>query len=320
MWRKTGAYRGPAVPGNFDGVIAGAPSNYMTHQLAQIIWVAQAVHKDEASYIPPEKYSAIHHAVLAACDALDGVKDGLLEDPTRCKFDPIVLECRGSDGPACLTAPQVEAARKIYAPATIRAPSGKSILALCRGANWAGPARLARDLIAIATGYWKYVIFKDPNWDYKTLNFDSDVARADRIDNGTLNATDPNLEAFFARGGRLLHYHGWDDPALSPLNSVSYYKSVSTGPEAGATCVIPIVCSWFPAWPIAGEAKDQTTSTWSVRSSSGLRRGRRRIRSSRLTGPTAKSTERARCALILRLPPTKEPGARTTPRTSPVRL
>jgi feruloyl esterase len=80
-------------------VIAGAPANYMTHLSAETIWVAQAVHKDEASYIPPEKYPAIHNAVLAACDALDGVKDGILEDPTRCKFDPIVLECKGPDGP-----------------------------------------------------------------------------------------------------------------------------------------------------------------------------------------------------------------------------
>jgi feruloyl esterase len=213
-------------PADFDGIIAGAPSNYMTHQLAQIIWVAQAVHKDEASYIPPEKYPAIHNAVLAACDALDGVKDDLLEDPTRCKFDPIVLECKGSDGPACLTAPQVEAARKIYAPATNPRTKQQIYPGFVPGSELGWARQAGPRPGAIPNTYWQYVIFKDPNWDYKTLNFDSDVARADQIDNGTLNATDPNLKAFFARGGKLLHYHGWADPALSPLNSVNYYKSV----------------------------------------------------------------------------------------------
>jgi feruloyl esterase len=213
-------------PAEFDGIIAGAPSNYMTHQLAQIIWVAQAVHKGEASYIPPERYPAIHNAVLAACDALDGVKDGLIGDPTRCKFDPIVLECRGSDGPTCLTAPQVEAARKIYAPATNPRTKQQIYPGFALGSELGWARQAGPRPAAIPNSYWKYVIFKDPNWDYKTLNFDSDVSRADRIDNGSLDATDPNLKAFFARGGKLLHYHGWADPALSPLNSVNYYKSV----------------------------------------------------------------------------------------------
>jgi feruloyl esterase len=70
------------------------------------------------------------------------------------------------------------------------------------------------------------VVFKDPNWDYRTFNFDSDMALADEIDNGTLSATDPDLNAFFAHGGKLLQYHGWSDNQLSPLNSVNYYRSV----------------------------------------------------------------------------------------------
>jgi feruloyl esterase len=101
-------------PNDYDGIIAGAPANYTSHMTAGQLWIGQAVHKDEASYIPPAKYPAIHAAVLAACDAYDGVKDGVLEDPTRCHFDPGVLACKDGDGPSCLTAPQVEAARKIY--------------------------------------------------------------------------------------------------------------------------------------------------------------------------------------------------------------
>src|SRR6202012_1019808 len=98
-------------PEDYDGIIAGAPAN----RTALALWVASAEHKEPGSYIPPEKYPAIHHAAIAACDANDGVTDGLIQDPAKCKFDPKIIECKGADSPSCLTAPQVEAARKIYA-------------------------------------------------------------------------------------------------------------------------------------------------------------------------------------------------------------
>ena len=113
---KQGLTEAQIFPIDYDGIISGAPANNWTHMMAQIVWVAQAVHKDEASYIPPEKYGVLHKAALAACDAKDGVKDGLIDDPTRCAFDPKVVQCKKADLPTCLTAPQVEAARKIYSP------------------------------------------------------------------------------------------------------------------------------------------------------------------------------------------------------------
>jgi feruloyl esterase len=193
---------------------------------AQFIWVAQAVHKDEASYIPPNKYSIIHDAALQACDALDGVKDGVLEDPTRCTFDPQVLECKGADGPACLTAAQVKAVRAVYSPATNPRTKQQIYPGLVPGSELGWAAQAGPQPGGIPNSYFKYVVFKDPNWDYRTFNFDTDLALADQIDNGTLSATDPNLEAFFAHGGKLLQYHGWSDNQISPLNSVNYYQSV----------------------------------------------------------------------------------------------
>ncbi|HEY1759664.1 MAG TPA: tannase/feruloyl esterase family alpha/beta hydrolase [Bryobacteraceae bacterium] len=224
---KQGLTEAQLFPGDYNGIISGAPGNNWTHMMAQIVWVAQAVHKDEASYIPPEKYPAIHEAALAACDARDGVKDGVIDDPTRCKFDPKAIQCKGADGPSCLTAPQVEAARKIYS--AVKNPRTKQEIypgfepgsEMGWGQFVAGPTPTA-----FATDLFKFVVFKNPDWDYKTLNFDTDIALADMIDNGTNNATDPNLKTYFERGAKLLQYHGWNDQLIAPLNSVEYYQSV----------------------------------------------------------------------------------------------
>jgi feruloyl esterase len=223
---KQGLTEAQRYPDDYDGIIAGAPANYMSHLQVSGIWVAQAVHKDEASYIPPAKYSLIHNAVLEACDALDGVKDGVIEDPTRCHFDPKVLECKASDGPSCLSSAQVEAARKIYSGATNPRTKAEIFPGLEAGSElgWSGLG--GPEPLAINTDYFKYVIFKDPNWDYQKLNFDSDVALADNFDNGLNNALNPNLKEFFGHDGKLLMYHGWSDQLIAPRNSINYYKSV----------------------------------------------------------------------------------------------
>ena len=224
---RQGLMEAQRFPADFDGIIAGAPANYMTHLSAHGIWIAQAVHTDDASFIPPAKLALIHNAVLDACDTDDGVKDGVLEDPTRCKFDPKALECKEVNAPSCLSAAQVEAARKIYAPLTNPRTKQPIYPGLAHGSElgWssfhAGPGASP-----LSTAYFAYVVFKNPKWDYRTLNFDSDIALADKVDNGTLNAIDPNLKGYFARGGKLLQYHGWADPGISPLNSINYYTSV----------------------------------------------------------------------------------------------
>ena len=209
-------------PDDYDGIIAGAPAN----RTAISLWIAHAV-KDPASYIPPSKYPAIHQAALNACDARDGLKDGLIDDPTKCSFDPKVLLCKDEDGASCLTAPQVGAAKKIYSPA-INPRTGKELFSsLVPGTELGWDAQASgsgpRDL-----GYdqYKYVVFKDPNWDWKTYDFDSDEARATRPENLIMNATDPDMKAFFSRGGKLLLYHGWSDPLVPAVNTIKYYNSV----------------------------------------------------------------------------------------------
>jgi feruloyl esterase len=138
-----------------------------------------------------------------------------------------VLQCKAADAASCLTAPQVEAARKIYSPA-INPRTGKEMFAsLIPGTElgWGVQAEGPDPSNNIYDQY-RYVVFKDPNWDWKTFNFDSDVVKGDLPENLIMNATDPDMKAFFGHGGKLLLYHGWSDPNVPAVNTVKYYNSV----------------------------------------------------------------------------------------------
>ena len=210
---------------DYDGIIAGAAANYVTHLQGAQVWSAQVVHKDEASYIPPAKYAMLHTAVLDACDALDGVKDGVLENPTKCHFDPKQLLCKGADDASCLTAPQAEAARQLYTgPVNSK---GKSLFpGLERGSETGWATLSGTKPMALADETYKYTVFQDANWNYLTFNAERDMATADKNAGPMMNSVDPNLKPLFSRGGKLLMYHGWADPGIAPQNSVNYYESV----------------------------------------------------------------------------------------------
>ena len=210
---------------DYDGIIAGAAAIYTTHLQGAQVWSAAVVHRDEASYIPPAKYAVLHDAVLEACDALDGVKDGVLENPTKCHFDPKVLLCKDADGPSCLTAAQVEAARQIYAgPADSH---GKSLFpGLERGSETGWATLSGARPMALAEETYKFLVFNDANWNYLTFSAERDIAAGDKIAGTMMNSIDPNLKPLFSHGGKVLMYHGWADPGIAPENSVNYYNSV----------------------------------------------------------------------------------------------
>jgi len=226
---RQGLKEAQMFPDDYDGIIAGAPAN----RTAISLWIANAVLKDPASYIPPAKYPAIHQAAIAACDAADGVKDGLIDDPRQCKFDPAVLLCKGADpstgsGQAeCLTAPQVAAAKKIYSPARNPRTGAELFSSFVPGTElgWGIQAQ-GPEPAANIYDQFRYVVFKDPNWDWKTFDFDKDIERGNRPENLIMNATNPDMSKFFARGGKLLLYHGWSDNQVPTLNTIKYYESV----------------------------------------------------------------------------------------------
>ncbi len=225
---RQGLMEAQRYPNDFDGIVAGAPANYWTHLMAAIIWSAQANHQGEPGNLPMEKLVVLHDAVLRACDALDGVKDGVLEDPSRCKFDPRSLLCKGGDGPDCLTEAQVKAAQRMYS-GPINPRTGQQIYpGMAPGSELGWDPINGLQPLRIGESHYRYVVFNDPKWTYQKLNFDADIALSDRLDHGLITAIDPDLSAFFKHGGKLLQFHGWNDQQISPFNSINYYKSVQT--------------------------------------------------------------------------------------------
>jgi feruloyl esterase len=227
---RQGMVEAQRYPDDYDGIIAGAPVNFRTHQLTWELWIAQAVHKDDASFIPAAKYPVIHKAAVDACDALDGVKDGVIDDPTRCRFNPQVLQCKAGDAADCLTAAQVDAARTIYTPAVNPRTKKEIFPALQPGSELVWGSLAGARPVSEAVDFFQYIVYNDPSWDFRSLDFSTAAEAADKAAAQTLNATDPDLSRFFARGGKLLIYHGWNDQFVAPLNSVNYYNSVLSGP------------------------------------------------------------------------------------------
>ena len=211
-------------PEDFDAVVAGAPGYNRTDQSFQLVLASQATHRDAASFIPPSKLPALHKAALNACDATDGIADGLISDPMSCRLDPEVLACTGSDGEGCLTRPQIEAAKRIYAP-VIDPRNGKEVFPGVEAGSeprWTINAGGARPL-GMSDELFKYVVFENPDWDFLTLDVAKHLDMARAAAARTIDATSPDLKQFIARGGKLLIYHGWGDTNVPPRSSVNYY-------------------------------------------------------------------------------------------------
>ena len=223
-------------PSDYDGIIAGAPANRWTHLLTQAAWDMQATMQDSASYIPASKLPAIEAAALARCDALDGVKDGVIDDPIRCHFDPSELLCKATESDSCLTGPQVAALTKIYAGP--RTSGGQQVMpgfppgGETGGGGWGlwitGPTPGKSLQFAFGTQFFGNMVYSKAGWDCRTFDVDRDLKAADEKTAALLNAADPDLTRFKERSGKLILYHGWNDAAIPAGNTINYYQSVLT--------------------------------------------------------------------------------------------
>lgn len=224
---RQGVTEAARYPADFDGIIAGAPAVNFVHLHAGRVALNRSVNTTPASAIPASKYPVIHQAVLSACDANDGVADGVLENPGACSFDPKVLQCSAHDNAACLTASQVESAKNMYAGAKHPATKQLVVPGLAPGAELGWNVLGSTQPLSLAVDTYKYVFMKDSKWDMSRFNagVDLDVALASDPDDA-LGSTNADLRPFFARGGKLLMYHGWSDPQVTPYNTINFFHKV----------------------------------------------------------------------------------------------
>ncbi|MBW8768566.1 MAG: tannase/feruloyl esterase family alpha/beta hydrolase [Gemmatimonadetes bacterium] len=241
---STGGHQGvaelEAYPDDFDGVIAGAPGNNRVRLNAGFLWqyrANHAAHDDTMPILTPASLALVGRAVVAACDANDGVRDGVIDDPRDCAWTPDALRCADDRAsPACLSPVQVAALKAMYggarnprtgaqiypgwpkgSEAPILAPDGSVLGGWNRYWGTNAPAR---------ADFWRYWVFDDPKWDWWSFDFDRDLAVADAKAGSAIDHTSADLSAFRRRGGKAILYQGWADPVVSAYDAIAYYEKV----------------------------------------------------------------------------------------------
>jgi len=221
---RQGLMEAQRYPDDFDAIIAGAPANYMTHLESSHIAEGSASLRRSESALTSIQHALLKNAAVQACDALDGVKDGLITDPRTCQFDPGTLLCRNGDSQSCLTSAQVESSKTICAPT--KKQNGELVFpGLEPGSElgW-GPITNGPEPFGVSMWMFRY-LHNDMNWDWRSFDLDKETSLVDEK-LGFINAIAPDLSKFKDRGGKLLLYHGWNDPLIAPENTVDYYSKV----------------------------------------------------------------------------------------------
>jgi feruloyl esterase len=221
-------------PDDYDGIIAGDPAHNRVRQTFAFLHSWTVTHqKDGSPILPTTKLSMLTKAVVESCDGLDGLRDGIVDDPRRCHFDPARLQCRaGADDASCLTAPQVEAVRKMYEGLKNPRTGEQIFTGWPRGSESFGDNAIQswRQYVMdpaepMRVGFFRYFLFHDPNWDWRTIDWDRDLAYAEQK-LGFMSAVEKDLTPFKKRGGKLLMYTGWADPVVPAQDTVAYYDAV----------------------------------------------------------------------------------------------
>jgi feruloyl esterase len=233
---QQGLMEAQRFPNDYDGLLVGDPANNWTrHYAGAHLWYSIATLKDPESYIPASKVPILARAVIAACDANDGIADGVLDDPRQCRFDPAVLTCKaGEVNPSCFTAKQVKAIKQIWAgahdsrgalivPPIVPGGEGGS-------GGWSSWITGNRPFNSThwkaADGVFKNMIFEDRAYNALNFNYDTEMKTMLAKTSRSMDAVNPDLRPLRRRGGKLILYHGWSDPDISPLNTINYYNQV----------------------------------------------------------------------------------------------
>jgi feruloyl esterase len=248
-------------PEDFDGIVAGSPAYDWTGLAAAATQISAAMYPDpsnlQEAVVGPEEQRLIESSYLKMCDAMDGIEDGILNDPRECEFDVATLLCEGEKTNSCLSQEQLVAVKVVYEgpkdsqgrplyygfPFGGESADGGWSRWLTGGLKYDDDAEAGVDMgpfespvtpnayYSFGNDIMRYFIYNDPQWSYVGYDYDNlekDAARAAE----TINATDPDLSAFRERGGKLLIYNGWSDNAQTSLAFADYYEQVLARDES----------------------------------------------------------------------------------------
>jgi len=238
---KEGLMEAQRYPKDYDGINIGGSANFaQIHNRLEYVWNGQVTFGNAQTPIGPATAALVNAAAIAACDALDGVVDGVIDDPLTCPFQPSSLLCRPGQNPAtCLTAAQVEAVEKVYDGPRNPVTNEEIYPGLPRGSELGWGANTSTTVFATATQFFEFMVLNNPNWDFRTFNFDStpgvggDTTDTDRAFSPLIDAINPDLRAFKRHGGKLLQSHLWNSVVHPAARSIEYYEQVVQGMNGG---------------------------------------------------------------------------------------
>ncbi len=251
---RQGLLEAQRFPEDFDGIVANAPWVDQTGFTIGAMWNQKAL---SAAPVTPAKLAMVADRVMAKCDAIDGLKDGLIDDPRKCNFDPRrdVPACSaGADGADCITSAQADAIEKVYTGPV--GSNGNSIFpgympgseAVVQGLFGGGTGSGWLNVIVsaqtgavpadfnLAENTMRYLVFAPPkaDYDYRSFDFDRDIHLLDAWSKQA-DAKNPDLSKFRKRGGKLLMTYGWADSILQPMAGVNYYEQALAKNGSGTT-------------------------------------------------------------------------------------
>jgi len=236
-------------PQDFEGIIAGAPVwNQTGNQPLFSLWAARInIDPEGKPILDARKLAVVHKAVMDACDGADGLKDGILQDPRRCRWDPKSIQCKSGSASDCLTPAEVDVVRKVYDGAS-SSNGARLYWGMMRGSedqwrSWFGtdgkPSAALGDFSGknLALSYRSFFYAPGPSYSLFDFNYDRDPARLALVEN-IYNAQNPDLRKFKEAGGKLILYTGWNDNNIPPEAAVDYYET-ATRTLGGESATLP---------------------------------------------------------------------------------
>ncbi|WP_436307365.1 tannase/feruloyl esterase family alpha/beta hydrolase [Variovorax sp. LjRoot290] len=230
MGCSTGGAQGVAeairYPKDYDGIVVGAMGHNRVPAHVAGLWAYAVTQQDMTTYFTPEKRKLWADKVMASCDAVDGLTDGVIGRPDKCTVDPAVLQCTSGDGPDCLSAGQVGALRKIYAGPSHSVTGEKIYPGFLRGTELSFSTAVPSPTSISEGGNFPFQWIWGTNWNWRTFDFGTDVDVMRNALNFAVDNTSGDLSAFKGRGGKMILFQGLADPVAAPEESLNYLQTV----------------------------------------------------------------------------------------------